>query len=126
MPLILIATNRLKPGALEAERRRVPELAAFLEANEPRLIAFNEYVDDRAQEVTVVQVHPDAESLHVHTAVVADHAARAYAETLDATVAVELYGTPDQETIARLRRQAGDGLRLTIRPHHLGGFTRSV
>ena len=45
-PFIFIATNRLKPRALEAEKRRVPQLCDFIEANEPRLIAFNEYVDD--------------------------------------------------------------------------------
>ena len=45
-PLIFIATNTLKPGALEAERQRVPELSDFLKASEPRLIAFNEYVND--------------------------------------------------------------------------------
>jgi hypothetical protein len=41
-PFIFIATNRLKAGKLEAERRRVFGLGDFIEANEPRLIAFNE------------------------------------------------------------------------------------
>jgi hypothetical protein len=125
MSFILIATNRLKSGALAAERERVPELVQFLEQHEPRLIAFNEYADERAEEVTVVQIHPDAESVRLHTEVVAGHAARAYEETLDATVAIELYGAPDDEIVAMLRRQAGAGVRVLIRPHHLGGFTRS-
>ena len=30
-PFIFIATNRLKPGKLEAERTRVPELCDFIE-----------------------------------------------------------------------------------------------
>lgn len=34
-PFIFIATNRLKPGALERERERVPGLVEFIEANEP-------------------------------------------------------------------------------------------
>ena len=59
-PFIFIATNRLKPGALEAEKRRVPQLCEFIEATEPRMLAFNEYVDDNGSEVAVVQVHPDA------------------------------------------------------------------
>jgi hypothetical protein len=45
-PFIFIATNRLKEGKLHAERRRVPRLSDFIEANQPRLIAFNEYVSD--------------------------------------------------------------------------------
>jgi hypothetical protein len=125
MSIALIATNRLKPGALATERARVAELVEFLEQHEPRLIAFNEYADDRAEEVTVVQIHPDAESLRLHMDVVAEHAARAYAETLDATLAIELYGTPDDETLAGLLRRAGKGVRVAIKPHLLGGFTRS-
>jgi hypothetical protein len=61
-PLIFVATNRLKPGQLDAERRRVPGLIEFVEQNEPQLIAFNEYVNDNGTEVTVVQVHPDTAS----------------------------------------------------------------
>jgi len=55
-PLIFIATNRLKPGRLDSERARVPGLVEFVEANEPRVIAFNEYVNDAGDEVSVVQI----------------------------------------------------------------------
>jgi hypothetical protein len=54
---IFIATNRLKPGKFADERKRVPGLVDFVEANEPRLIAFNEYGNDDGTEVAVVQVH---------------------------------------------------------------------
>src|SRR4029077_18915812 len=56
-PLIFIATNRLKPGRLDSERARVPGLVDFIETIEPRLIAFNEYVNEAGDEVSVVQVH---------------------------------------------------------------------
>ena len=45
-PLIFIATNRVKPGRMDSERARAPGLVEFIEANEPRLIAFNEYVNE--------------------------------------------------------------------------------
>ena len=62
-PFIFIATNRLKEGKLEDERERVPGLVEFIEENEPRLLAFNEYANDEGTEVSVVQVHRDAESM---------------------------------------------------------------
>ena len=62
-PLIFIATNKLKPGAFDAERQRIRDLAKFLRASEPRLIAFNEYVNDDRSEVSVAQIHPDAASM---------------------------------------------------------------
>ena len=69
-PLVFIATNRLKPGRLDSERARVPGLVEFVEANEPRVIAFNEYVNEAGDEVSVVQIHPDAASMEAHIAIV--------------------------------------------------------
>jgi hypothetical protein len=124
-PFIFIATNRLKEGKLEAERTRVPGLSDFIEANEPRLIAFNEYASGDGREVGVVQVHPDADSFERHMGVVRERAARAYGETLDATTSIQVFGTPTETILEMLRRAAGSGVQFTVKPHHLGGFTRS-
>jgi hypothetical protein len=124
-PFIFIATNRLKPGALDGERTRVPGLVEFIEANEPRLIAFNEYVNEAGDEVTVVQVHPDAASMEAHMEIVRDRALQAYAETLDATVRVQVFGEPTPAILEILRQQAGSGVEISVNGEHLGGFTRS-
>ena len=60
-------------------------LVDFVEANEPRVIAFNEYVNEEGTEVAVVQIHPDADSMEFHLGVIAERAAAAYAETVAAT-----------------------------------------
>jgi hypothetical protein len=125
-PFIFIATNRLKPGKLDRERERVPGLVAFIEANEPRLIAFNEYVNQAGDEVTVVQVHPDAASMEAHMEIVRERALTAYAETLDATVRVQVFGEPTPAIIETLRQQAGSGVEISVNGEHLGGFTRSA
>ena len=124
-PFIFIATNRLKEGKLEAERKRVPGLSDFIEANEPRILAFNEYANDDGTEVGVVQVHPDTDSFEFHMGVVRERAARAYEETLDATTSIHVFGTPTETIMEMLRRAAGTGVQFTVKPHHLGGFTRS-
>jgi hypothetical protein len=125
-PFIFIATNRLKPGKLDRERERVPELVAFIEADEPRLIAFNEYANDAGDEVTVVQVHPDAASMEAHMEIVRERALAAYAETLDATIRVQVFGEPTPAIIETLRQQAGSGVEISVNGEHLGGFTRSA
>ena len=125
-PFIFIATNRLKPGALDRERDRVPGLVEFIEAHEPRLIAFNEYVNESADEVTVVQVHPDAASMEAHMEIVRERASAAYADTLDATVRVQVFGRPTDAILEILRQQAGNGVEISINGEHLGGFTRSA
>jgi hypothetical protein len=125
-PFIFIATNRLKAGQLDGERRRVPGLVEFIEANEPRLIAFNEYVNEAGDEVTVVQIHPDAESMEAHMEIVRERAQQAYAETLEATVRIQVFGRPTAAILETLRRQAGSGVEISVNGEHLGGFTRSA
>ena len=123
-PFIFIATNKLKPGAFEAERQRVPGLSDFLKAREPRLLAFNEYASEDRTEVFVVQVHPDSDSMESHIAVARVRAERAYAEMLESTAGIQVFGTPSQRILKMLRNQAGTGVPINIAPLHLGGFTR--
>ena len=125
-PFIFIATNRLKPGQLDGERKRVPGLVEFIENNEPRMIAFNEYVNETGDEVTVVQIHPDTASMEAHMGIVRERAQEAYAETLDATVRVQVFGQPSDAILETLRMQAGAGVEISINGEHLGGFTRSA
>jgi hypothetical protein len=57
--------------------------------------------------------------------VVAERAARAYAETLDATTSIQVYGAPSDAVLEMLSTQAGAGVPLTVKRYHLGGFTRA-
>lgn len=41
-------------------------MAEFVEANEPRVIAFGAYLNDDGTEVTGVQIHLDADSMANH------------------------------------------------------------
>ena len=124
-PVIFIATNRLKAGALSAERSRVPELVNFVEREEPGVIGFNEYVNDAGDEVTVVQVHPDAASFEKHMGAIADRARRAYDETLDRTVRIQVFGDLPESIVAGLREQASAGVEIIVNAEHLGGFLRA-
>jgi uncharacterized protein (DUF2126 family) len=125
-PFIFIATNRLKPGRLERERNRVPGLVEFIEASEPRMIAFNEFVNEAGDEATVVQFHPDAASMEAHMEIVRERAQEAYAETLDATVRIQVFGRPTDAILEALQQQAGSGVEISVNGEHLGGFTRSA
>jgi hypothetical protein len=56
--------------------------------------------------------------------VVRERAERAYAETLEGTSSIQVYGTPSDAVLEMLTQQAGSGIPLTVKPYHLGGFTR--
>jgi len=80
--------------------------------------------EDRSQ-VSVVQIHPDAASMEFHLDVVGDRARQAYAQTLEASTGIQVFGTPTERILRMLRQQAGSGVPLSISPLHLGGFTRA-
>ncbi|MGH2416814.1 MAG: hypothetical protein ACRDFY_00635, partial [Candidatus Limnocylindria bacterium] len=65
-PLIYVGTYTVKPANQEEARRRLAELVEFVETNEPRLIAFNTYLDREGTTVSIVQVHPDSASMEFH------------------------------------------------------------
>jgi hypothetical protein len=72
--------------------------------------------------VTVVQVHPDAASMQKHLGIIGDRAAQAYDETLDATVAIQVYGPVDPQMLETMRAQTGEGVSLSVATEHLGGL----
>jgi biotin carboxylase len=80
--------------------------------------------ESRPAASAVVRIHPDADSMAFHMDVVAKRAAAAYAETIDATTGIQVFGTPSNAIVEMLQRQAGAGVPLVVKPTHLGGFVR--
>jgi hypothetical protein len=122
-PFIFVATNKVRDGRLEAEKRRVPGWIDLIQSNEPRLIAFHEDLSEDGTEVEYVQVHPDTDSFENHMRVV-ESSGRAYTETLEGTTNIRIYGTPSEAILEMLSQAAGFGVPMTVLPEHLGGFTR--
>jgi hypothetical protein len=122
-PFIFIATNKVRSGKLAGEKQRAPGWIDFIRSNEPRLIAFHEYLNDDGTEVEFVQVHPDTDSFENHLRVV-ECSGRTYAETLEGTTSIRIYGTPSRAVLDVLSQSAGSGIPITLFPEHLGGFTR--
>ena len=92
-------------------------LADVVESNEPRIIAFNIYANEEGDEVSVVQVHPDAESMMLHMQVVRQHIIDAYADSLDATTSMTVYGQPSDDVLAVMTQLASPGGPLLLRSH---------
>ena len=66
--------------------------------------------------MSVVQIHPDAASMEFHLDVVGDRARQAYAQTLEASTGIQVFGTPTERILRMLRQQAGSGVPLSINP----------
>jgi hypothetical protein len=68
--IVYVDTSDVREGMLEALKAAIKELVDFVAANEPRLIAYNVYLNDDGTRMTVVHVHPDSASLEYHMEVV--------------------------------------------------------
>jgi hypothetical protein len=120
-PFIFIAAYKVRPGQLEQAKKRCAEVAELVEANEPRLISFNLWVDESASRVGIVQIHPDAASMGFHLTVISHHLANAW-DWIETTESQQAYGIPPDSLTAMVREYAES---LTVFPDHLAGFTRA-
>lgn len=128
-PFIFINTVAIKKGEFEDFRQFLQEFFKIIEANEPRLLAINAYANEDGTEVTFVQVHPDAASLEHHSQVLHRvahaHTERVFARFLGATTtSIQVCGKPSDVVMERARQHAGSGIPVSVKPEHLGGFTR--
>jgi hypothetical protein len=124
-PFTFIATYTIKEGKLADFKRSWRETVDFVEENEPRLIAFNAYVSEDGTEVGIVQVHPDVDSMEFHIKLIREHIEQASAEFLDQAVGTQIYGAVSDSALEMMRQLAGP-TPLTVKPHGVGGFTRSA
>jgi hypothetical protein len=126
-PFVYIGTHRLKEGKLAAFRESSRGLVEFVAASEPRLIAFNVYADAQGTEVSIVQIHPDADSMLTHMELLEDHIAGAHGEDspLEATTSIEIHGAPTDEVLATIGRLS-PGVPLVVKAQPLAGFTRAA
>jgi hypothetical protein len=118
-PLIFIFTVSIKEGKLEGYKKFLHQLDEFLEANEPRLIAQEVYIDNDGTEATAVLVHPDAASMEFHLQLLADWS---YDEFLD-TKSIEVYGKLSDALLAMFVQYAESGVPVAFKGH-VSGFNR--
>ena len=123
-PFIFIGTHKAKPGKLEEFKAWFANyIETTVEPNEPRLLSFEAYADAKANVVTVVQVHPDAESMVRHMEVITEHVATAYVEFLERGSNWQIYGTPRAGVLELVQQMAGDEEAPTSQ-EPFAGFTR--
>ena len=65
-PLIVVTKARVKEGKLGDFMGYYEKIVQIVEANEPRVIAFNGFLNEDGTQMTSIQVHPDTASMDFH------------------------------------------------------------
>jgi len=122
-PIVYIDRSEIREGKLEELKTAMKELVELVEANEPRLIAYNVYFTEDGTRMTVVHVHLDSASLEFHMKV----AAPAFPKFVEFVklLTIDVYGKPSDDLLEQMRKKAqmlGNG---TVVVHELhAGFAR--
>lgn len=103
-PLVYVDTSEVREGALEELKGAIEELAAFIEANHPRILAYNVYFSDDGSEMSVVHVHADSASLDHHMEI-GGPVFKKFADLLTLR-SIRVYGEPSERVIRQLHEKA--------------------
>jgi quinol monooxygenase YgiN len=122
-PIVYIDSSEIREGNLEELKKAMNELVEFVEANEPRLIAYNVYFKEDGTRMSVVHVHPDSASLEFHMKMAGPLFPK-FAEFIK-LLTIDVYGKPNDDLVEQMRQKAqmlGNG---TVLVHDLhAGFAR--
>lgn len=64
--VVYLDTSEVRPGELGKLKVAMAQLASFVEANEPRIIAYNVYFSGDGSRMSVLHIHEDVASLEFH------------------------------------------------------------
>jgi hypothetical protein len=123
--ILYVDVSDVREGALEELRPAVKRLVDFVEANEPRLIAYNVYFSEDGTRMTVVSVHPDSASLEYHMEVAAP-LFHGFVELVTLS-SIYIYGEPSEKALQQSHEKArllGQG-HVVVESLH-AGFTRGA
>jgi hypothetical protein len=102
--IVYIDISEVREGALDELKTGLKDLADFIEAKEPQLIAYNVYFSDDGTRMTVVNVHPDSASLEYHMEV-AGPLFRRFVELVTLS-SIRIYGEPSEKALKQAHEKA--------------------
>ena len=102
--ILSVDTSDVRAEALDELKPAIKGLVDFVEANEPRLIAYNVYFSDDDTRMTVVSVHPDSASLEYHMQV-AGPLFRQFVDLVTLS-SIHIYGEPSEKVLNQSHEKA--------------------
>ena len=69
--------------------------------------------------MSVVQVHPDTDSMAFHMLLIAEHMGQVF-EFLDTTKSVQVYGAPNAALVEQIKQVSEPGVPVIVKPEVVG------
>jgi len=103
-PIVYIDTSAIREGKLQDLKAAMKHLAAFVEANVPRILSYAFFLEEAGKEMSVVAVHPDSAGLEFHMQAGAAEF-RKFASLIELK-RIEVYGRVSESVLERLHAKA--------------------
>lgn len=122
-PIIFIDRSEIRDGKLDELKLAIHDLVKFVEANEPRPIAYDVYLNASGTRMTVLQVHPDSESMEFHMEIARPIFSK-FAGLIELS-AMDIYGDPSDHLLELTRQKVKMLGKASVVTHKLhAGFAR--
>jgi len=122
-PIVFIIRNRVKEGMFEAFRNHYRKSIPLTEMSKPGTIIQLAYINDDATEVDIIRIFPNAEALDLQLQG-ADQRTKTTYKFIEPT-SIEIYGTPNNYALEMIKKVAGSGIEVSVKPQFIGGFIRN-
>jgi quinol monooxygenase YgiN len=103
-PIVYVDRSAIRPGRRAALEAALSELATLVEAEEPRILAYEAHLSEDGGSVSVLHIHRDAASLEHHFAVAGPSFGK-FAELID-MISIDVYGPVPESIVTALRSKA--------------------
>ena len=121
-PIVFISRNRIKEGKTHEFKMHYRDSIPPIMAGKPGTLAQLAYENEEATEVTIVRLFPSADALD-HQIQGADERSKKTYEYIE-PIGIEIFGTPNPETLEKMKKITGSGVFVSISPHYMDGFIR--
>jgi hypothetical protein len=122
-PIVYISRNRVKEGMLDDFRIHYLDSVPSVELGKSGSIVQLAYVNEDANEIDIIRVFPDAESMEFQIMGVDAHS-KVTCQYLEPT-RIEIYGAPNDNTIDIMRKVIGLSIEVHVNPQFIDGYISS-
>jgi len=122
-PIIYLDHSEIVEGKILDLRKAINELVELFKMKEPRLVAYNVYFTEDMKHMTVLNVHPDPDSLEFHLRVFAPWSPKFTG--LIKLLSIDIYGPISGTILEQINQKAARLGNGKVRVHKLqSGFNR--
>ena len=121
--IVFIIRNRVKEGMFDDFRNHYQESIPLTKKSKQGTIIQLAFINDSSTEVDIIRIFPNAEALDLQLQG-ADQRSKTTYKFIEPT-SIEIYGTPNNFAMEMMKKVAGSGVDVSVKPQYIGGFIRS-